>query len=156
MIWGLVCNNMYWYEGHFGSFYRDPTILETVSIASQWVNTDWLKSALFLMKHNEREYYQHQCDSVKVKCEIRCNEYFFISFPTAWWSEVIPHTRYSNFVIRHHFSQFPFECKRNVKRHPSHSSRKTPQANADIAMRWFWAVPLSIFIFESCEVTQSC
>ena len=45
MIWGLVCNNMYWYECHFGSFYRDPTIIETVSIASQWVNTfaqtDW-------------------------------------------------------------------------------------------------------------------
>ena len=47
MIWGLVCNNMYWYERHFGSFYRDPTILETVSIASQWVNTDWLKSCFW-------------------------------------------------------------------------------------------------------------
>ena len=41
MIWGLVCNNMYWHERHFRSFYRDRTILETVSIASQWVNTDW-------------------------------------------------------------------------------------------------------------------
>ena len=44
MIWDLVCNNVYWYERHFGSFYHDPTILKTVSIASQWVNTDWLKS----------------------------------------------------------------------------------------------------------------
>ena len=47
MIWGLVYKYMYWYERHFGSFYRDPTILETVSIASQWVNTDWLKSCFW-------------------------------------------------------------------------------------------------------------
>ena len=32
MIWVLVCNNMYQYEHHFGSFYCNPTILETVSI----------------------------------------------------------------------------------------------------------------------------
>ena len=30
----MVYNNMYRYEHHFGSFYRNPTILETVSIAS--------------------------------------------------------------------------------------------------------------------------
>ena len=29
--------------------------------------TDWKK--LFLMKYNEREYSQYQCDSVKLKCE---------------------------------------------------------------------------------------
>ena len=40
----------------------------------------------------------------------------FISFPTAWWSVVIPHTWYSNFVISHHFSQFPFECKKKLKK----------------------------------------
>ena len=44
MISDLVCNNMYWYERHCGSFYHDPTILKAVSIASQWFNTDWLKS----------------------------------------------------------------------------------------------------------------
>ena len=32
MIRVLVCNNMCRYERHFGSFYRYPTILETVSI----------------------------------------------------------------------------------------------------------------------------
>ena len=34
MIWVLVCNNICRYERHFGSFsqYRNPTILETVSI----------------------------------------------------------------------------------------------------------------------------
>ena len=71
MIWYLVCNNMYWYERHFRSFYRDPTILETVRMASQWVNTGQFRliEKLFLMKYNEREYFQHQCDSVKVKCE---------------------------------------------------------------------------------------
>ena len=59
---------MYGYERHFGSFYQDPTILKKVSIASQWVNTDWLKSC-FLMKYNEEEYFQHQCDSVNVNYE---------------------------------------------------------------------------------------
>ena len=37
MIGAVVCYNMYRYGRHFGSFYRNPTILETVSIA--WVNT---------------------------------------------------------------------------------------------------------------------
>ena len=63
---------MYWYERHCGSFYRDPTILKTLSIASQWVNTvgqHRLIEKLFLMKKNEREYFQHQWDSVDVKCE---------------------------------------------------------------------------------------
>ena len=32
MIRALVCNNMYQYEHHFGSFYHNPTILEAVSI----------------------------------------------------------------------------------------------------------------------------
>ena len=44
MIWDPVWNNVHWNECHFGSIYHDPTILKTVSIASQWVNTDWLKS----------------------------------------------------------------------------------------------------------------
>ena len=35
MIWVLVCNNMYQCERHFGFFYRNSTILETV-----WVNTE--------------------------------------------------------------------------------------------------------------------
>ena len=35
MIRVLVCNNMYQYEHHFGSFYHNPTILEAVSIYCQ-------------------------------------------------------------------------------------------------------------------------
>ena len=35
MIRVLVCNNMYQYEHHFGSFYHNPTILEAVSIHCQ-------------------------------------------------------------------------------------------------------------------------
>ena len=35
MIRVLVCNNMYRYKHHFGSFYRNPTILEAVSIHCQ-------------------------------------------------------------------------------------------------------------------------
>ena len=31
---------MYRYERHFESFYRNPTILETVLIASKWVHTE--------------------------------------------------------------------------------------------------------------------
>ena len=42
---------MHRYERHFGSFYRDPTILVTFSIASQWVNTDPIEM-LFLLKYN--------------------------------------------------------------------------------------------------------
>ena len=42
MIRVLVCNNMYRYKHHFGSFYHNPTILEAVSIHCQqtgkWVN----------------------------------------------------------------------------------------------------------------------
>ena len=30
MIWALVCDNMYRYGRHFGSFYCHPTIVETV------------------------------------------------------------------------------------------------------------------------------
>ena len=34
------------------------------------------------------------------------------------------------------------------KKNPSHASQKMPQGNADIAMRWFRAGPLSIFDFQ--------
>ena len=47
MISDLVCNDMYWYERHCGSFYRNPTTLKTVSIASQWVNWHRLVEKLF-------------------------------------------------------------------------------------------------------------
>ena len=40
MIWVLDYNHMYRYERHFGYFYRNPIIFETVSIASKLVNTD--------------------------------------------------------------------------------------------------------------------
>ena len=62
-----------------------------------------------VMKYNKREYFQHQCDSVNVKCENQMYWIFFhiISHGLAEWSHT---TRYSNFVIRHHFLQFPVEC----------------------------------------------
>ena len=40
MVWVMGCNDMYRYERHFGFFYRNRTILETVSNASQCVNTE--------------------------------------------------------------------------------------------------------------------
>ena len=40
MIWVLVYNNMYWYEHHVRSFFHNTAILEMVSIASKWVNTE--------------------------------------------------------------------------------------------------------------------
>ena len=48
------------------------------SFNCQSVGQHRLIEKLFLIKYNEREYFQHQC------------EYFFISFPVAWQSEVIP------------------------------------------------------------------
>ena len=54
MLWDLVSNDMYRYERHFGSFYPNPTILETVPIASKWVNTDLIE-IYFLLKYNDRE-----------------------------------------------------------------------------------------------------
>ena len=48
--------------------YRFPTILETVSIASQWVNAAVIEK-LFLLKYNGREYFQRRCVYVKLKCE---------------------------------------------------------------------------------------
>ena len=80
------------------------TAIQQFSFNYQSVGQHRLIEKLFLMKYNEREYYQHQCD------------YFFISFPTAWRSVVIPCTWYSSFVIRQHFSQFPFECKKKIKK----------------------------------------
>ena len=40
MIWALVCDNMYWYGRHFGSFYHNLTIFETVLETVAWVNTE--------------------------------------------------------------------------------------------------------------------
>ena len=34
-----------------------------------WVGQHRLIEKLFLMKYNKKEYFQHQCDSVNVKCE---------------------------------------------------------------------------------------
>ena len=43
---------MYRYERNLDSFYRNPIILETVSIVSKWVNTDLFD---LLLKYNDRE-----------------------------------------------------------------------------------------------------
>ena len=47
MLWVLVSNNIYLYELNFGSFYRNPTILEMDSIAGNFVNMDLIEN-LFL------------------------------------------------------------------------------------------------------------
>ena len=47
MIWVRVCINMYRYERNFGSLYRNPTILEAVSILSKWVNSDLMDDRRF-------------------------------------------------------------------------------------------------------------
>ena len=66
--WVLVCNNMCPFERHFGSFCRDPTIIETVSFASQWVNLILIEM-LFLLKYNDWEHFQHRCVFAKVQSE---------------------------------------------------------------------------------------
>ena len=139
---------MYWYEGHFGSFYHDPTISKTVSIASQWVSSNCLKSCLKwnTMKGNiSSTNVTLLIQNVKIKC----NEYFLISFPTAWWNEVIPHdTQISLLSTTSH--NFLVNVKNKNKSFPCVA--KTLQGNAGIAMRWFWAEPLSILIFKSWQV----
>ena len=50
--WVVVCNNTYRYEHNFFSLYRNPTILEMVSIASKCVNMDLIVN-LFLLKYNK-------------------------------------------------------------------------------------------------------
>ena len=51
--------------------------------------------------------------TVNVKCENKCNRYFFISFPMAWWSEVIP-CGTQILWLGTMFSQFPFECLKKI------------------------------------------
>ena len=62
---------MFRYERNFGSFYRNPNNLETVSILSKWVNsnTDLVRQQPFLLKYNDREKFYHRCVCVQVKCE---------------------------------------------------------------------------------------
>ena len=55
MIWILVCNNMCRYERHFGSFSRNPTILETVSIARKWQNGPHSEN-IFVNENSDSEY----------------------------------------------------------------------------------------------------
>ena len=50
MIWAPVCDNMYRYGRHLGSFYHNATILETVSIA--WVNS---KRRIFFIEIQRHE-----------------------------------------------------------------------------------------------------
>ena len=47
----IICINM---NVFFLFFYHNPTILETVSIASEWVYTD-LNEISFLLKYNDKE-----------------------------------------------------------------------------------------------------
>ena len=65
MIWVLAYNNMYRYELHFGSFYHNPTVLETVSIlASKHVNGSTRK--IFFME------IQRQGISLAPMCLCQC------------------------------------------------------------------------------------
>ena len=48
LVWVLVCNNMCRYERYFGSFYRNPTILEMVSTAIKSVSTPTVMRILFI------------------------------------------------------------------------------------------------------------
>ena len=47
MICDLACNNTYRYDRRFVSFYCNPSILETVSIASKWFNTNLIQNILY-------------------------------------------------------------------------------------------------------------
>ena len=47
MIWVPVCNNMYRYERHFGFFYRNPTILETVNGSTQRKLFYWMCATIW-------------------------------------------------------------------------------------------------------------
>ena len=79
MIWVLVSNNMYRYQHHFGLFYRNPTILETVSMlpanGSTWEN--------FLLYWNTTAGNNSITDMslLRQNVKIKCKEYFLYHFP---------------------------------------------------------------------------
>ena len=52
-LWVLVSNNIYRYERNLGSFYRNPPILETVSIG-RMCQHGLLWESFFLLKYNNR------------------------------------------------------------------------------------------------------
>ena len=64
------------------------------------------------------------------------NIFHIISHGLAEWSHT---TRYSNFVIRHHFSQFPFECK-NKKSSPCVAKNTTAQHGYCYAVVSSWTI----------------
>ena len=69
---------MFRYERNFGSFYRNPNNLETVSILSKWVNsnTDLIRQQPFLLKYNDREKFYHLCSGKMWKSIVK--NIFFI------------------------------------------------------------------------------
>ena len=79
MIWVLVCNNMYRYQHHFGLFYRNPTILEMVSMlpanGSTWENFCFYWNTM--TGNNSITDVSLLRQNVKIKCK----EYFSYHFP---------------------------------------------------------------------------
>ena len=69
MTWALVCNIMCRYECHFGSFYRNPTILETVSIASKGVNMGNLFYWNTMTGNNSSTDVSLSMQNVKIYCK---------------------------------------------------------------------------------------
>ena len=53
MTWVLVCNNMYWYERHFGPFYRNQQFLRRFRLRYMCQNRPHWES--FLLKYNDRK-----------------------------------------------------------------------------------------------------
>ena len=58
---------MYWYERRYIFLLRPNNFRDIFNC--QAVGQHRLLDKLFLMKYNEMEYFQHQCDYVRVKCE---------------------------------------------------------------------------------------
>ena len=63
---------MYRYERHFGSFYRNSTILETVSIASKWVNMHLSEIFLNITTGNNSST---DVSLLRLNVKIKCKEY---------------------------------------------------------------------------------
>ena len=72
MVWVPVCNNMYRYERHFGYFYHNPIISETVSIA----NNGPTRRIFFYWNTTTGNNSSTDSSLLRTSVKIKCKEYF--------------------------------------------------------------------------------
>ena len=110
MIWVLVCNNMYRYQHHFGLFYRNPTILETVSMLA--ANGSTRDNFCFYWNTTTGNNPITDISLLRQNVKIKRKAYFSYHFPRWPVGAFKPHgTQVSR--LRHHW---PFQHSRESER----------------------------------------